>query len=779
VTLGEVTDVVKDHQLMVGDGVVNEEVGILLIVEKFPWGNTLEVSRQVEAKLEQLEPGLGGIHVDPRIFRPATYIETSIENLTEAMLIGGLLVIIVLVLFLFEWRVALISVVAIPLSLMAAAVVLSLTGAALNVMILAGFVIALGAVVDDAIIGVENIMRRLRQNRLEGGTLSMASVILSASLEVRSAIIFATLIEVVVLIPVFFMESLSGTFFKPLATSYALAILASMLVALTVTPALSMILLRNASLDRREAPLVRLLQAGYDRILGPIIRNPKYAYGVVAVVVVAGIVVAPRMGQELLPSFKERDFLMHWLAKPGTSWPEMNRITIQSAYEISDIPGIQNFGAHIGQAVHMDEVVGMYFGENWVSVHPDVDYDETVDNLQTVVDGYPGIFRDVQTYLKERIREVLTGSSDAIVIRIFGQELDVLRENADQIFDKLDQIEGVVDLHVELITEIPQIEIEVDLEKAQAHGLKPGDVRRAAGALIASVEVSDLYRDGRIYDIRVIGTPERRGSLSGLKTMLLDKPDGAHVELQEVADVRIVPSPNVLKRENVARRLDVEANVKGRDLGSVYADVERVLEEHQFPQEYNAQLLGEFTERQAASKRLQWWSIAAAVGIFFLLQTSYGAWRLTLISFLTLPMALVGGILAAWLTGGVISLGSLVGFLTVLGIAARNGIMMVNHFQHLEREEGETFGPGLVLRGARERLAPILMTATTTGLALLPLVIAGNLPGHEIEHPMAIVILGGLVTSTLLNLFVVPSLYLRFARSGRNAEPVQTAPAAA
>jgi CzcA family heavy metal efflux pump len=760
--LKDVAEVVIDHQPMIGDGIINDDIGLLLIVEKFPWGNTLQVTQGVEAALDAMAPGLPDIEIDSKIFRPATFIELSIDNLSEALLIASLLVILVLFLFLYEWRTALISAVAIPLSLMAGGLVLFLQGATINTMVLAGFVIALGAVVDDAIVDVENIIRRLREHRKKGGKTSFARIILEASYEVRHAIIFSTLIEVIALLPVFVMEGLSGAFFQPLALSYAMAVVASTVVALTVTPAMSYILLRNAPLEKRESPILVVLHRAYDWILNRIVRTPRYSYVSIGIVVLAGILVLPQLGQSLLPSFKERDFLMHWLTKPGTSWPEMNRITIQGSKELRNIPGVQNFGAHIGQALIMDEVVGMYFGENWISVDPAVDYDETLDAIQTAVDGYPGLYRDVLTYLKERIREVLTGSHEAVTIRIYGRELDILRDKAEDVRDALVGIEGLIDLHVEFQEEIPQVEVTVDLEKAAFYGIKPGDVRRAATTLVASEEMGDIHIGHRTYDVNVWSVPEARNSLTDIENLLIDLPGGGYIKLKDVAEVVIRPTPNVIKHENLARRIDVGGNVKGRDLGSIVADVKVALAGVDFPHEYYPTLIGEYAEREAVADKMLIYAIIALIGIFFLLHTSFRSARLAILSFLLLPTALVGGVLAAFLGDGVISLGSLVGFLTVLGIAARNGILMINHFQHLEKFEGEAFGMSLVLRGARERLAPILMTATTTGLALIPLVVAGSIPGNEIELPMAVVILGGLVTSTLLNLFIIPPLYLRF-----------------
>ena len=763
--LGEVADVVEGHPPIIGDGIVNDQPGLLLVVEKFPWANTLEVTKNVEAAFESMRPGLDGIEIDTSIFRPASFIEISIDNLSRAMQLGSVMVILVLIAFLYEWRAALISVVAIPLSLTSAVLVMNLFGATLNTMILAGFVIALGEVVDDAVIDVENIMRRLRLNRAMGNPRSTAKVILEASLEIRGAVVFATLIIVVAVAPVFVLSGLSGAFFQPLAMAYVLALLASMVVALTVTPALSLILMANAPLERRESPLVAWLQRHYTAILTRLLKTPRIAFVSVGAVVVVGLVIVPTLGHSLLPSFKERDFLMHWVTKPGTSYPEMNRITIAASKELRAIPGVRNFGAHVGRAIQSDEVVGINFTENWVSVDQSVDYDKTLAAIQTVVDGYPGLYRDVQTYLKERIREVLTGSSQAIVVRIYGPDLGTLREKAFELQAALSGIDGMIDLHTELQEDIPHIAIEVDLEAAAAYSIKPGDVRRAQATLVAGLEVSDIYLPAQLFDIVVKGTPDTRTSLTSIKDLLIDVPAGGQVRLEEIADVSVKPTPNFIRRENQSRRIDVSANVNGRDLGSVVADVEARLADFRFPLEYHAEIIGEYAEREAAQNRLFASTLVAALAIFLLLQMSVGSWRLAAMAFLALPSALFGGVLATYFSGGVISLGTLVGFLAVLGIASRNGILLIHHCQHLEQEEGVEFGTALVVRAARERLRPILMTALVTGLAISPLVVLGNIPGHEIEHPMAVVIIGGLVTSTLLNLFVMPSFYLRFGKA--------------
>jgi CzcA family heavy metal efflux pump len=772
VRLGEIAEVVRDHQPLFGDAVVNDGPGLLLVVEKFPWANTLDVTRGVEQAIEDLKPGLPGINFDTTIFRPASFIETALGNLSVALALGCLLVVAVLLAFLFEWRTAVISLIAIPLSLLAAGLVLHARGTTINTMILAGLVISVGVVVDDAIIDVENIVRRLRQHRKEGSTRPTTLVILESSLEVRSAIIYATLIDVVAITPVLFVEGVSGAFFQPLVISYGLAVLASMVVALTVTPALALILLRGAAIERRESPLAKRLQAGYARVLTRVIRSARPAFAGVAVIALTGAIVAPQLGESLFPEFKERDFLMHWITTPGTSLTEENRIILSASRDLRAIPGVRNFGAHIGQALMGEEIAGVDFGENWISIDPSADYEETVGAVEEVAASYPGLFRNVETYLNERIDEVLTGSSDAIAVRIYGPDLAELRRLADEVESTLADVNGVTEVHKDLQTDVPQIEVKVDLATAQAYGIKPGDVRRAAATLVSSEEVADIFSHGKAYDVHVWTGPASRSSLSDIEKLPIDTPLKGPVPLSDLASVKLMPTPNRINHENLARLITVGANVDDRALGDTVRDIEAALKTIQFPQGYHPELVGEFTERQSAQNNLLLFAIAAAIGVLLLLQASFGNTRLALLSFLTLPSALVGGLLAAWLGGGILSLGSLIGFFTVLGIAARNGIMMINHFQHLERFEGEAFGPELVIRGARERLSPILMTALATGLALVPLVIAGELPGAEIEHPMAIVILGGLLTSTLLNLFVVPALYLRF---GRAAGPTKRA----
>ncbi len=762
--LSDVAEVVEGFPSPIGDAVINDGPGLLLIVESQPGGNTLDVTRGIEAALTALAPGLQGVDIDPTIFRPATFIVTALENLRRALLVGCGLVVAVLVVFLYEWRTALVSVIALPVSLIVAALLLAWCGQTLNTMVLAGLVIALGEVVDDAIIDVENIMRRLRLNAQSPTPHSAFAVVLEASLEVRSAVVFGSFVVVLVLVPVFALQGLAGAFFRPLALAYVLAILASLAVALTLTPALSLWLLPRASARARESPAVRGLKRAYGRVLPRLAQRPKMALLVIIVSLGGAALAATQLGEELLPEFQERDFLMHWIDPPGTSLEAIRRITERVSRELRSIPGVRNFGAHIGRAEEADEVVGPNFAELWISLDPSVDYQQTVARIRGVIDGYPGLNRDLLTFLSERIEETLTGATASVVVRIFGPELDVLRSKASEVAAAIEGVDGVSDLTVEAQELVPQLEIRLRPEDAARLGLAAADVRRQVTTLVRGTKVGEVPAGPAVFDVAVWGVPAVRRDPQALRELRIAAPDGAQVRLGDVCDVEIVPTPNEVKREGTSRRIDVTCNVSGRDLGQVARAIEARLASVPFDAGYHSELLGEYATREASRRRLAWTSAIALIGILVLLQTDFASWRLSFLVCLTLPFALIGGVAGAWLGGGVLSLGSLIGFVTVLGIAARNAILMISHLRHIEREEGEPFGLALVLRGAEERLSPVLMTALSAGLALVPLILTGNRPGQEIEYPLAVVIVGGLFTSTALCLLLLPGLYLRFAR---------------
>jgi len=777
--LGDVARVVEDHQPLIGDAMINEQPNLLLVIEKLPGVNTLEVTRGIEAALDVLRPGFASIDFDATLYRPATFIEMALANLSWAAIIAALLVVLVLGAFFFGWRTALISLAAIPFALFAALYVLYLRGSTINSMVLGGLVIALGIVIDEAIIDVDRIVRRLHQNRQAGNPRPDESVIIEVAVQTRGSIFFAMLITLLAIVPFFFMESPSAAMFRTLVVSYALAVLAAMAVALIITPALSVILLSKTRLEGRESPLAASVQRGYGGLLARTTQNTGLAYSAAVILALAGLAALPFIRQnQLFPEFREPYLSIQLDAAPGTSLPAMNRIVSQTSSDLRAIPGVRSVSAHVGRAVFGDKVVNVNSAELWVNIDPQANYDATVTAIEEKMRSYSGFDSQVRTYLGQVLERLQASARDTLTLRVLGEDHRVLRHQAEQLQQVLANIPGVVAPHVVLPKEEPTVEIEVDLASAQKYGVKPGDVRRSAATLLSGIQVGSLFEQQKVFDVVVWSIPEVRDSVDDISQLLIDTPGGGHVQLGKVADVRIASSPAVIRREGVSPYLDVVFNVRGRDARAVTRDVNAAIQDFAFPLEYHAVLLSDYAEQQATQQRMLISVLVAVFGIFLFLQSAYGSWRMALVGILTLPSALAGGVLAAFLGGdSLASLGILAGLLPILGIGMRNQVMLVQHYQQLEDQEGERFGPELVLHGSRERIVPILMTALSTGLALLPFVLFGNIPGHEVVRPMAIVILGGLVTTTLLNSFVIPVLYLRFGARREADLKLEFAPA--
>ena len=765
--LADVSRVVEDNQPLIGAAVAGGGPSLMLVVEKFPGANTLEVTRQVEAALDEMRPGLAGITIDTGVYRPASFLEAATHQLAVALLVGLILMVALLGGAYLSWRVALISLITIPLSLLTAALVLYHRGATINSMVLAGLVIALGVVVDDTIVEVDNLRRRLGQSRQlgEADNESTVAAIVRASLEVRGPMLYATLMVAVATVPVFFLQGVTGSFVRPLGVSYLLAVLASMAVALAVTPALALLLLARAPLARRQPPLLRWLQRGCAAALTRLIFRPRLAYVAISVIALAGLAVLPQLGgRPMLPAAQDRDLLIHWDAAPGMSRPEMDRITGRAALELRSVPGVRDVGAHLGRAVTSDQVVNVNSGELWVSIDPRADLPRTVAAVSRVLNGYPGLAHSLATYPEERIRRLQSGEDEPVVVRVYGENLQVLQAKAQEVARAIAGVRGVVAPHVNAQSTEPTVEIETNLAAAQRHRIKPGDVRRAAATLLSGITVGNLFEEQKVFDVVVWGEPSVRHSLTSIQDMLIDTPAGGRVRLGDVATVRIRPNPTAIRHDAVSRYVDVVAGIRGRSLGAVTHDVEQRVRDIQFPLEHHAEVLRASAERHEARLQVLSIAVAAAVGILLLLQAAFGSWRLATLVFLTLPLALVGGGLAAlaFTRGGMTSLGSIAGFLAVLAIALRNGVLLIRHYQDLE-QGGEEFGAGLVLRGAEQRAAPVALTALTVALGLLPLLWFGGIGGLDVVRPLAAVLLGGLVTSTAVGLVVLPFLYLQFA----------------
>ena len=761
-TLADVSEIVEDHQPLIGDAIVNDGSNLLLVIEKLPGTNTLEVTKGVDDALAALKPGFAEIEFDATLFRPATFIEMAIANLSRSMVISALLVVLILGALFYGWRTTLISFVAIPVSLVAALFVLHLQGVTLNAMVLAGLVIALGLIIDDAVVGVEHIMQRLRQNRREARPRSTESIVLEASVEMRGVLFFATLVTLLAILPVFFMYGTTGAVFQPMALSYVVAVLAALVVALTVTPVLSLFLLSNTQFEGRESPLVSSLQRGYERLLTNTVQSPGLVYVTAAVLVVAGLAVLPALRQKpTLPAFREPYLTVQLKGAPATSQVEMNRIVSRMSSELRTIPGVSNVGANVGRAVLGDQVVGINSAELWVSIDPNANYDVTMNAVEETVYGYAGMERVVQTYLQETLSPPKISTSDPYTVRVYGEEHKVLVTEVEKVRQVLAGISGVVESHALLPIEEPTLEIKVDLTAAQEYGVRPGDVRRAAATLLSGLNVGSLFEAQKVFDVVVWGAPETRQNITDIRNLLIDTPGGTPVRLGDVAEVHIASAPVVIQREAISPYIDIGFDIRGRDIGIVLSEINTAMKSYAFPLEYHAEVQQDYAAQDAARQNIFIAILLATVGIFLLLQASSSSWRLTLATFVTLPIALAGGLLAAFLINGMVSLASICGLFAVLGIGARNGVLLIKHYHSLEKG-GEAFGPGLIMRGSRERLASIIMTALTTALALLPFMLFGNIPGYEIVRPMGIIIIGGLVTSTWLNLFLLPALYLRY-----------------
>jgi len=762
--LGDVATVIEDHQPLIGDGLVGEGAGLILVLEKFPDVNTLDVTRNVEAALETMKPGLPGIAVDTTVFREASFIDASIGNVSLAVLIGFLLIALVLGAMLFDWRAALISLVTIPLAVVAAAVVLHLAGVSLNAISVVGIMIAVGVVIDDVVGLVDAVLQRLRTPRPGDAERSRAEVVTDAVLESRSPVVYGTLIILVALVPLLFVAGVVGAFLPSLTVAYAFAILSSLIVSVTVAPALVVLVLGAAPGERRESPVLSRLRGVYRSAMGWFVARTRPAWVtagvvVVAAAVVAGLAIAPANADGVLPTFRQRDLLIHWDGAPGVSHPEMTRIVSRAATELRGIPGVRDVGAHVGRAIMSDERASVNTGEIWVSMESSADYDQTLGAIQSTVDGYPGLERSVTTYPADRIAEVFGERERDVAVRIYGQDLAVLEAKAEAVRSAISDVGGIEAPSVTTPVTEPTVEIEVDLDAAAAAGLKAGDIRRAATSLLSGILVGNLFEEQKVFEVVVWGTPEHRESLSSIKDLLIDSPTSGLVRLGDVADIRVAASPSVIEREGVMRYMDVTADVSGRDLGAVLADVRSRVAGVPYDIEYHAEVRSAGLVRQDEQNRLLAVAAGAAILMLLLLQAAFGAWRLALLLLLAMPAAAAGGVVAALATGELLTLGALAGGIFVVAIAIRHSVALIHRYRRLE-EAGGSPGVDVAMTGVQERLVPIVTTVLGAAVFALPFTVLGDVAGLEIMRPMAIFVLGGLVSSTLVILFVVPSIYL-------------------
>jgi CzcA family heavy metal efflux pump len=767
--LGDLGRVRYAPETRFGEGGVNGERGLVVVVSGQLGSNTKVVAGRVEAALDRLRPTIEavGLELHPALFRPSEFIDLALRNITTSLLLGAALVAVVLFLFLGDARAAAISLTAIPLSLLAAILTLEYLGFGINTLTLGGLAIALGEVVDDAIIDVENIARRLRLNRTLPEPRPASRVVLDASLEVRSSVVYATFVVALVFVPVLLLTGVQGALFRPLALAYILATLASLVTALTVTPAMTLVLLGDRAGRASEAPVLTWLKRGYQRALSWSLPRPGLLAGAALLVCGAAAATVPFFGATFLPEFREGHYLIHMSAVPGTSLDESLRLGRHVTEALRADPRVRSVAQRIGRAELSEDTWGPHYTEFEVSLIPLTGDDaETVEHdLRMLLLGFPGVNFAIRGFLSERIEETLTGSTAELVVRVFGDDLDSLDVAARKVAELMADVPGTTDVQYDPPAVTPEVAVRLRHRDAALVGLRPDEILAAVEVATRGVTVAHLAERNRSTAVTVSLLPERRSRPEDLRSLPVISEAGRLVELHEVADVARTTGRSLIMHVGTRRVQTVTANVAGGDTEGVTREVEeRLAAGIGLPSGVYAEVGGTATAHREARRELLLNSLLAGAGIVMLLWVAFGEVSRLALVLANLPFALVGGVLAVYATGGILSLGSLVGFVTLFGIATRNAVMLVSHYDHLVGAEGARWGPAAAARGAMERLGPILMTALVTALGLLPLAIGSGDPGREIEGPMAIVILGGLATSTVLTLFVLPTLALRIGR---------------
>lgn len=772
--LRDVARVAAGAETPFGDGTVNGERGCVIVVSAQLGANTRDVQSGAEAALRDLRPAIeaAGLTLHPGLFRPTEFIDLAIGNLTSALLLGAALVAIVLVLFLADLGAAAISLSAIPLSLLTAVVVLAALGYGINTLTLGGLAIALGEVVDDAIIDVENIARRLRLNRARAEPRPLRDVVLAASLEVRSSVVYATFVVALIFLPVLLMSGLQGALFRPLGLAYIFATLASLVVALTVTPALTLLVLGRRGHREHDSRLLAWLKRGYQRALEELGPRPRSVAAAAALVCVAAAATLPFFGASFLPEFHEGHFLIHMSLVPGTSLTESVRVgNIVTAVLRSD-RRVRSVAQRAGRAELSEDTWGTHYSEMEVDLVPLSARDATsiVHDLRERLVQVPGANFAIRGFLGERIEETLTGSTAEFVLKLYGDDLDSLDAGARRAAALIRRVRGATDVQYDAPPVVPGITVRLAPAAVAAAGLRADDVLAAVETSTRGLVTGQVYLANRVVDVAVLLDSAGRARPEDLRRLPLVNQSGRLVSLGQVATVSRTSGRYLISHQGARRLVTVTANVADRDVGGFAAEVERrLLSGGEIPRGVYAEFGGTAKARSDALRELLLYSVLAGAGILMLLSLAFGEPSRLFLVLANLPFALVGGVLAVFATGGELSLGSMVGFVTLFGIATRNAVMLISHYDHLVAIEGQPWGPATAYRGALERLGPILMTASVAGLGLLPLALGSGAPGREIEGPMATVILGGLVTSTLLSLFVLPPLALWLGRFGATA----------
>ena len=749
-----------------GDAGYMAKPAVIVSVEKQPDVDTVRLTRSIETALKELNPTLpGGIKADQVLFRQADFIETSIRNVERVLVEAVLVVALVLFAFLLNVRTTAISLLAIPVSVLTTALVFHLFGLSINTMTLGGLAIAIGELVDDAVVDVENIYRRLGENRKAGNPRSTFEVVVSASNEVRSGIVYATLIIILVFVPLFALSGIEGRLFAPLGQAYIISILASLLTSITLTPVLASWLLPGLrNLEEHDSRLLKLLKRGNAALLRVAFRHKGLLVGTVAAAVAAAGIAAWNLPRAFLPPFNEGSFTVSMTFNPGISLAESNRVGLIAEKLLLEIPGVKAVGRRTGRAELDEHAEGVHSSE--IDVALDDGLKRPKQALVADIRGRLGalpVAVNVGQPISHRLDHMLSGVRAEIALKVFGDDLDALRRVANGLRDRLAKIPGLADLQVERQVRIPQLEVRVDYTRAALYGVQPAAVVEQISRLSNGRVVSTVVDGVRRFDV-VLRLSENRRTTAGLGDLLLETPSG-WVPARQVADIRETDGPNQILRENARRRIVVQANTTAEsDMATIVAAIREAVAQEPMPPGFFTSLEGTFQAQEEASRTIAALSGLSLALVFAILYSRYRSAALALIIMGNVPLALIGSVAALWLVGQPLSVASMIGFITLTGIAARNGILKISHYLNLSLHEGVPFGPELVVRGSLERLTPVLMTALSAGVALLPLLYDAASPGKEILHPVAVTIFGGLISATLLDTFLTPVLFLRFGR---------------
>lgn len=778
VRIRDVAEAQIGSAIKMGYASLNAKPGIIISVSKQPNTNTLDLTKRVESNLATLQKTLPpDVRLDTRIFRQADFIETSVNNVKNALLEGSLFVIVILFLFLGSFRTTLISLTAIPLSLLGAVITLKALGLTINTMSLGGMAIAIGALVDDAIIDVENVYKRLRQNRLKpvAERLPAIEVVFEASKEIRASILNATLIIIVAFLPLFFLSGMEGRMLKPLGIAFVVSLFVSLVVAMTLTPLLCNMLLsgeKYLSRNEKEKWLTRQLNAQYNRVLIWSLNHQKLIISSALGLFVLALATFSTFGRSFLPEFNEGSLTISTVCKPGTSLEETNQLGNLIETELLSIPEVKSTARRTGRGEldeHSQTVNSAEIDVNFEL--KDRDAEAFKADVRHKLAGIPGIASTVGQPLGHRIDHMLSGTRANIAIKLFGSDLNRLFSLGNEIKNQINGIEGLVDVNVDQQVEVPQIQIRANRDRLAAYGITTGQFNEFVDIAFGGEKLADIYEGQRSFDLVLRLNKDYTESIDGIRSALIDAQNGQKVPLEEVAAIVSVSGPSSVSRENVQRKIVVSANVAGADLRTVVNEMQkRVSANVALPEGYRVEYGGQFESEARASQTLLITSVLAIFIIFLLLYQEFKAFDLAGIVLLNLPLALIGGVFAIYFTSGILSIPAIIGFITLFGIATRNGILLITHYRTLQNQGfslRET-----ILHGSVDRLNPILMTALTAALALIPLAMRGNLSGNEIQSPMAIVILGGLLSSTFLNLIVVPLVY--FMKESRKAKQLKT-----